>query len=241
MNPLRIQYAYQKDQKILQGQIASRHRRFDRSPVRLFVQYHVLPVVADSASLAVPVASRGGRDIFEFDIHEKHHGVNGIVAGMPGSGKTEMVQSWLLSLAVNYSPQDLSFVLIDFKGTGMIAPFRDIPHLAGAISNLDTNIDRNLQAIQSEVHRREAIIDKYSAKSVKNINDLNKAYSKGLVPEKLPILLIVIDEYAEFKKVFPDFGAEIDSLTSKGRALGMFVILMTQKPAGRLPLVQMEP
>lgn len=183
-------------------------------------------------SLSVPIASLGGEEIFEFDIHEKHHGVNGIVAGMPGSGKTEMVQSWLLSLAVNYSPQDLSFVLIDFKGTGMIAPFRDIPHLAGAISNLDTNIDRNLQAIQSEVHRREAIIDKYSNKSVKNINDLNKAYAKGLVPEKLPILLIVIDEYAEFKKIFPDFGAEIDSLTSKGRALGMFVILMTQKPAG---------
>lgn len=183
-------------------------------------------------TLSVPIASRGGNDVFEFDIHEKHHGVNGIVAGMPGSGKTEMVQSWLLSLAVNYSPQDLSFVLIDFKGTGMIAPFRDIPHLAGAISNLDTNIDRNLQAIQSEVHRREAIIDKYSGNSVKNINDLNKAYEKGLVPEKLPILLIVIDEFAEFKKVFPEFGAEIDSLTSKGRALGMFVILMTQKPAG---------
>lgn len=183
-------------------------------------------------SLAVPVASIGGNELFEFDIHEKHHGVNGIVAGMPGSGKTEMVQSWLLSLAVNYSPQDVSFVLIDFKGTGMIAPFRDIPHLAGAISNLDTNIDRNLKAIQSEVHRRESIIDKYSAKSVKNINDLNKAYAEGLVPEKLPILLIVIDEFAEFKKVFPDFGAEIDSLTSKGRALGMFVILMTQKPAG---------
>lgn len=183
-------------------------------------------------SLAVPVASLGGTELFEFDIHEKRHGVMGIVAGMPGSGKTEMVQSWLLSLAVNYSPQDVSFVLIDFKGTGMIAPFRDIPHLAGAISNLDTNIDRNLQAIQSEVHRREDIIDKYSSLSVRNINDLNKAYAEGLVPEKLPILLIVIDEFAEFKKVFPDFGAEIDSLTSKGRSLGMFVILMTQKPAG---------
>lgn len=183
-------------------------------------------------TLSVPIASRGGGDNFEFDIHEKHHGVNGIVAGMPGSGKTEMVQSWLLSLAINYSPQDLSFVLIDFKGTGMIAPFRNIPHLAGAISNLDTNIDRNLQAIQSEVHRRETIIDKYSGHSIKNVNDLNKAFAKGLVPEKLPILLIVIDEFAEFKKVFPEFGAEIDSLTSKGRALGMFVILMTQKPAG---------
>lgn len=183
-------------------------------------------------SLAVPIAATAGGDPFLFDIHEKRHGVNGIVAGMPGSGKTEMVQTWLLSLAVNYSPQDVSFVLIDFKGTGMIAPFRNLPHLAGSISNLDTNIDRNLIAIQSEVHRREAIIDKYSSKSIKNINDLNKAYEKGLVPEKLPVLLIVIDEYAEFKKIFPDFGAEIDSLTSKGRALGIFVVLMTQKPAG---------
>ncbi len=183
-------------------------------------------------TLAVPVAAAAGGDVFEFDIHEKRHGVNGIVAGMPGSGKTEMVQSWLLSLAVNYSPQDVSFVLIDFKGTGMIAPFRNLPHLAGSISNLDTNIDRNLTAIQSEVHRREAIIDKYSSKSIKNVNDLNRNYAQGLVPEKLPILLIVIDEYAEFKKNFPDFGAEVDSLTSKGRALGIFVILMTQKPAG---------
>ncbi len=183
-------------------------------------------------SLSVPIAASAGGDIFSFDIHEKRHGVNGIVAGMPGSGKTEMVQSWLLSLAVNYSPQDVSFILIDFKGTGMIAPFKKLPHLAGSISNLDTNIDRNLIAIQSEIHRREALIDKYSDKNIKNINDLNKAYDKGLVPEKLPILLVVIDEYAEFKKIFPDFGAEIDSLTSKGRALGMFVVLMTQKPAG---------
>ncbi len=183
-------------------------------------------------SLSVPIAATAGGDIFEFDIHEKRHGVNGIVAGMPGSGKTEMVQSWLLSLAVNFSPQDLSFVLIDFKGTGMIAPFRKLPHLAGSISNLDTNIDRNLTAIRSEVHRREAVLDKYSNRSIKNINDLNQSYAQGLVPEKLPILLIVIDEYAEFKKIFPDFGAEIDSLTSKGRALGIFVILMTQKPAG---------
>lgn len=183
-------------------------------------------------SLSVPIAASYGGNIFEFDIHEKKHGVNGIVAGMPGSGKTEMVQSWLLSLAVNFSPQDVSFVLIDFKGTGMIAPFRNLPHLAGSISNLDKNISRNLIAIQSEVHRREAIIDKYSNQSVKNVNDLNKSFVQGLVPEKLPILLIVIDEFAEFKKNFPDFGAEIDSLTSKGRALGIFVVLMTQKPTG---------
>lgn len=183
-------------------------------------------------SLSVPIAASSGGGVFEFDIHEKKHGVNGIVAGMPGSGKTEMVQSWLLSLAVNFSPQDVSFVLIDFKGTGMIAPFKTLPHLAGSISNLDKNINRNLIAIQSEVHRREAIIDKYSNQSIKNVNDLNKSFARGLIAERLPILLIVIDEFAEFKKNYPDFGAEIDSLTSKGRGLGIFVVLMTQKPAG---------
>ena len=184
------------------------------------------------SSLAVPIGIMSGGNIFQFDIHEKAHGVNGIVAGMPGSGKTEMVQTWLLSLAVNYSPQDVSFILIDFKGTGMIAPFKGLPHVAGTISNLDTNIDRNLIAIRSEVHRRETLIDKYSGFNIKNINDLNKACDRGIVNERMPILIIVIDEYAEFKLLYPDFGAEIDSLTSKGRALGMFVILMTQKPAG---------
>lgn len=189
-------------------------------------------------SLSVPIAVSGGNDLFCFDIHAKQHGVHGIVGGMTGSGKTEMVQSWLLSLAVNFSPQDVTFVLIDFKGTGMIAPFKELPHLAGSISNLDTNINRNLLAIQNEVHRREAILDLYSKSGIKNINDLNKAYAHGSVPEKLPILLIVIDEYAEFKKRFHDFGVEIDSLISKGLALGMFVILMTQKPAGVVSPVQ---
>lgn len=184
-------------------------------------------------SLSVPIAAKAGDGIFYFDVHEKRHGVNGIVAGMPGSGKTEMVQTWLLSLAVNYSPEDINFVLVDFKGSGMIAPFRTLPHLAGTISNLDTSIQRNLIALQNEVHRREALLDRYTHVLNKpEINYLNEAYAQGLVPERLPVLLIVIDEYAEFKKICPDFGAEIDSLTSKGRGLGIFVILMTQKPAG---------
>ena len=110
-------------------------------------------------SLAVPIAAEQGGGCFDFDIHQKMHGTNGIVAGMPGSGKTEMVQSWLLSLAVNFPPQDVSFVLIDFKGSGMIAPFRGLPHVAGVISNLDTNIDRNLTSLKNEIQRREAILD----------------------------------------------------------------------------------
>ena len=186
-------------------------------------------------TLSVPIAGREGGGIFYFDVHERKHGVHGVVAGKTGSGKTEMVQSWVLSLAVNYSPQDVNFVLIDFKGTGLIAPFRKLPHVAGSISNLDkkSTVARNLVALRNEIHRREALLDKYSEEDSKSsIIRLNKAYDQGKIGEKLPVLIIAIDEYAEFKKVYPDFGAEIDSLVSVGRSLGIFLILMTQKPSG---------
>ena len=190
-------------------------------------------------SLSVPIAACAGGDPFFFDIHQDRHGVMGIVAGMPGSGKTEVVMSWLLSIAVNFSPQDVSFVLIDYKGTGLLAPFKRLPHYAGGISNLDVKtktgetdpslVDRNLTALRSERMRRLALLDKYKTEDAKyEINDLNRDYEKGKVPEKLPILLIVLDEYAEFKEQFPDFRKEIDSLLATGRALGMFVILATQ-------------
>ena len=186
-------------------------------------------------SLSVPIAASAGGGIFEFDIHNMKQGSHGIVAGMTRSGKTEMVQSWLLSLAVNFSPQDVSFVLIDWKGTGMISAFRNLPHLAGSISNLDVkggSVDRSLASLISEVERRERIIDKYSGNGVRNINDLSKAFANGQVSEKLTNLMIVIDEFAEFKRAYPDFGKEIDALMMTGSALGISVILMAQKPGG---------
>lgn len=196
-------------------------------------------------SLAVPIAALPNGENFHFDIHEKEsaHGVMGVVAGMSGSGKTEMVMSWLLSMAVNYSPEDVSFVIIDFKGTGLLAPFKNLPHLAGGISNLDVKtksgdidparIERNLIAIKSEKQHRMELLNKYSPSGMKyEINDLNRDYARGKVGEHLPVLLIVIDEFAEFKREFPDFAGEIDSLLRTGRALGMFVVLATQTPSG---------
>lgn len=180
-------------------------------------------------SISVPIGIGENDRRFEFDIHEKKHGVMGVVAGMPGSGKTEMAQTWLLSLMLKFSPSDLSFVLIDFKGTSLIQPFKNSPHLAGSISDIDTNIGRNLRALRAEIERRERVLDE---NTFKNINEYNKAFYAGKVKEKLPVLLIVIDEFAQFKKAYPDFGHVIDELTSKGRALGIFIILMTQKPEG---------
>ncbi|MFA7139173.1 MAG: FtsK/SpoIIIE domain-containing protein, partial [Bacteroidales bacterium] len=117
-------------------------------------------------SMAVPIGVKANGDKFLFDIHEKYHGPHGLVAGMTGSGKSEMVQSWILSMALKFSPQDVSFVLIDFKGTGLILPFLNMPHLAGTISDLDTNINRNLIALENELSRRKALLDSVGVNNI---------------------------------------------------------------------------
>lgn len=185
-------------------------------------------------SLSVPIGVRANGESFYFDIHEKAHGPHGLVAGMTGSGKSEMVQSWILSMALQFSPQDAAFILIDFKGTGLILPFVDLPHLAGTISDLDTNISRNLIALRSEVQRRKALFDSVSAggQKVTGIAGYIELYRAGKVTEPLPYLFVVIDEYAEFKTKFPEFTSEINTLFHVGRSLGVYIILMTQNPSG---------
>lgn len=180
-------------------------------------------------SMAVPVGIRANGEPFYFDIHEKQHGPHGMVAGMTGSGKSEMVQSWILSMALQFSPQDVSFVLIDFKGTGLILPFNNLPHLAGTISDLDSKIGRNLIALENELSRRKALLDKYG---VNNINNYLKLLHSGKAEEPLPFLFVIIDEFAEFKVQFPEFMAVVDRIFAIGRTLGVFTILLTQKPAG---------
>jgi len=184
---------------------------------------------ATHKSMSVPIGVKSNGDAFCFDIHEKAHGPHGLVAGMTGSGKSEMVQSWILSMALHFTPQEVSFVLIDFKGTGLILPFANMPHLAGTISDLDTDILRNLISLENELSRRKAILDKYG---VNNINNYLKLYREGKTDEPLPLLFVVVDEYAEFKVQFPDFLPVVNRIFAIGRTLGVFTLLLTQKPSG---------
>ena len=181
-------------------------------------------------SMAVPIGVRANGENFYFDIHEKMHGPHGLVAGTTGSGKSEMVQSWILSMALNFSPQDVSFVLIDFKGTGLILPFKStkLPHLAGTISNIDTNIHRNLIALENELSRRQVL---FNQNKVQNIIDYLKLYHAGKASEPLSFLFVIIDEFAEFKQQFPAFMTVIDRIFAIGRTLGVFNILLSQKPS----------
>lgn len=181
-------------------------------------------------SMRVPIGQKsGGQDCY-LDIHEKYHGPHGLMAGTTGSGKSETLQTYILSLAVNFSPDDVSFFIIDFKGGGMANLFTNLPHLAGQISNLSGNqVHRAMVSIKSENRRRQKL---FNDNSVNNINSYTRLYKNGETSVPVPHLLIIIDEFAELRREEPEFMKELISVAQVGRSLGVHLILATQKPEG---------
>ncbi|TYC48224.1 type VII secretion protein EssC [Weissella muntiaci] len=195
-----------------------------------------------SKSLAVPLGLRGKDDVVDLNLHERAHGPHGLVAGTTGSGKSETLQSYILSLAVNFAPEDVGFLPIDFKGGGMVNLFQNLPHLMGAITNLDGAASaRALASIRAESQKRQAMFNQYG---VNNITKYAKLYKKGkgisnddpdkakYPTEPIPHLFLISDEFAELKANEPDFMAELVSVARIGRSLGIHLILATQKPSG---------
>jgi S-DNA-T family DNA segregation ATPase FtsK/SpoIIIE len=180
-------------------------------------------------SLAAPLGVLTGGKEFFFDIHEKAQGPHGLIAGTTGSGKSELLQTWILSMAINYHPHDVNFVLIDYKGGGMASLLEPLPHVVGKITNISSNISRSLISLQSEVQRRQRLFEK---NNVNHIDKYQRLYKMGNTAEPLPHLIIVADEFAELKKAEPDFMAGLISVSRVGRSLGIHLVLATQKPAG---------
>jgi len=171
----------------------------------------------------------GGANCY-LDVHEKYHGPHGLIAGTTGSGKSETLQTYMLSLAVNYSPDDIGFFVIDYKGGGMANLFSDLPHLIGQISNLSGNqIHRAMVSIKSENVRRQRVFNEHD---VNNINSYTRLYKNGEAAVPIPHMFIIIDEFAELKREEPDFMKELISVAQVGRSLGVHLILATQKPSG---------
>lgn len=171
----------------------------------------------------------GGNDCF-LDIHEKYHGPHGLIAGTTGSGKSETLQTYMLSLALNFSPNDVGFFVIDFKGGGMANLFSNLPHMLGQISNLSGNqVHRAMVSIKSENMRRQRI---FNENGVNNINLYTRLLKNKEATIPVPHLFIVIDEFAELKREEPDFMKELISVAQVGRSLGVHLILATQKPSG---------
>lgn len=183
--------------------------------------------------MSVPIGAKAGGALFNLDMHETGCGPHGLVAGTTGSGKSELLQSIIISLAINYHPHDIVFVLIDYKGGGMADVFKGMPHLVGTITNLGGNqTNRALLSIKSELLRRQRLFSEYG---VNNIDKYQKLYysrnSKDDMPA-IPHLIMIADEFAELKQDQPEFMKELVSTARVGRSLGVHLILATQKPAG---------
>ena len=176
------------------------------------------------------------------DLHEKYHGPHGLIAGTTGSGKSEFIITYVLSMAVNYSPEEVQFVLIDYKGGGLAGAFENrekgikIPHLAGTITNLDTaEMNRTLVSINSELKRRQRKFNEARdalGESTIDIYKYQKLYREGKVKDPISHLFIICDEFAELKQQQPEFMEELVSTSRIGRSLGVHLILATQKPTG---------
>ena len=181
-------------------------------------------------SMAAPLGVDSKNEIVSLDLHEKFHGPHGLVAGTTGSGKSEILQSYILSIATLFHPYEVAFVIIDFKGGGMVNQFKDLPHLNGAITNIDgREIDRSLSSIKAELRKRQAL---FAEANVNHIDAYIQLYKKGELTTPLPHLILVVDEFAELKMNQPEFMKELVSAARIGRSLGVHLILATQKPSG---------
>lgn len=187
-------------------------------------------------TLETPIGVDKYGELFKLDLHQRAHGPHGLVAGMTGSGKSEFIITYILSLAVNYHPEEVAFILIDYKGGGMAKAFEKLPHVVGIITNLDgASINRALVSINSELKRRQALFEEASQKiGISNIDiyKYQKLYREHQVEEPLPHLFIISDEFAELKSQQPEFMTELISTARIGRSLGVHLILATQKPNG---------
>lgn len=182
-------------------------------------------------SMNAPIGvSKSG--VVGLDIHDKAHGPHGLVAGTTGSGKSEILQTYILSMILRFHPYEVAFVIIDFKGGGMVNQFIGIPHLLGAITNIDGKaINRSLKSIRAELQKRQRY---FAEADVNHIDKYIKKYKKGQVQKPLPHLIIIVDEFAELKAEQPEFMKELISAARIGRSLGVHLILATQKPSGQV-------
>ncbi|WP_019634993.1 FtsK/SpoIIIE domain-containing protein [Actinomadura atramentaria] len=157
-------------------------------------------------------------------------GPHGLVAGTTGAGKSELLQSLIAALAVANRPDELTFVLIDYKGGAAFKDCAKLPHTVGMVTDLDGHTtERALESLAAELRRREEILLAAGAKDIDDYNDLRSAE-----PDRQPVprLVLVIDEFAALVGELPDFLDGLVDIGRRGRSLGVHLLLATQRPAG---------
>jgi S-DNA-T family DNA segregation ATPase FtsK/SpoIIIE len=183
--------------------------------------------------LRVPIGIGGGGDPVMLDLKEASQegmGPHGLCVGATGSGKSELLRTLVLGLAVTHSSETLNFILADFKGGATFTGMTDMPHTAAVITNLAdelTLVDRMRDAITGELNRRQEMLRK--AGNYANITDYEKARAAGAALDPMPSLVLIIDEFSELLSAKPDFIDMFIQIGRIGRSLGVHMLLASQR------------
>ncbi|HEV2635918.1 MAG TPA: FtsK/SpoIIIE domain-containing protein [Actinocrinis sp.] len=157
-------------------------------------------------------------------------GPHALIAGTTGSGKSELLQTLVASLAVANRPDELTFLLIDYKGGSAFRDCVRLPHTLGMVTDLDGHlVDRVLESLAAELRRRERLLAEHGAKDQPDY--LARRRAEPALPP-LPRLVLIVDEFATLVREVPDFVPGVVSLAQRGRSLGIHLVLATQRPAG---------
>ncbi len=175
------------------------------------------------SGLVVPIGL-SAEGVFEVDLVSD--GPHALIAGTTGSGKSEFLRSMIIGLACNYSPDDLVFVLIDYKGGSAFDRCAALPHVVGLVTDLDDHLAaRALDSLEAELRFRETML---RDAGVDNI----EAYHASSATDPLPRLVVAIDEFATMRAEVDGFVGSLVGIAQRGRSLGVHLVLATQRPSG---------
>lgn len=177
----------------------------------------------EKTGLTTPLGITTGETTWELNLVEE--GPHALVAGTTGAGKSELLTSWLLGLALRYSPADLRFILIDYKGGAAFGELAGLPHVHGVLTDLKPNLtSRALQSLEAFLRRREAILATVHARDIAHYHDLTG--------KRLSRVMIVVDEFRALATDHAEMMENLIRLATHGRSLGLHLVLATQKPGG---------
>ncbi|WP_167132367.1 FtsK/SpoIIIE domain-containing protein [Paramicrobacterium chengjingii] len=173
---------------------------------------------SDSGAGTRAVLGRSSRGDVVVDLIE--HGPHAVIGGTTGSGKSELLSTWALSLAARNAPSELALLLVDFKGGATFGPLQALPHVVGVITDLDPQgATRALESLKAEVTYRERTLREQGEHDSANVTSLGR-------------LVIIVDEFAAMLDGFPELHALFVDIAARGRSLGMHLVLCTQRPTG---------
>lgn len=210
-----------KDAWTMRGETLATHleRSIGLNPATVAAHWQT----ATNADLRVVIGQSANSDPFEVDLIKD--GPHGLVAGTTGSGKSAFLQVLIQALAVKYSPQELNFALVDYKGGTSFGKCLDLPHVCGIVDDLDpASVDKALLGFQSELKRREALFKAHGYHEYAQVD-------RSL---KIPRLVIIVDEFRALVDSHENFIPHLVRLAAQGRAFGIHLILATQRPAGAI-------